>query len=76
MVLYLKYLARNLINLKIGSVLDHTFNTISIVHEISGVTMTDTEVIPVGAICITFFTVAVEKYPQLFCNENKNNFIF
>lgn len=76
MVLYSKYLAIYLINLKKGSALDHTFNTMSIVHEISGVTMTDTEVIPVGAICITFFTVALEQYPQLFCNENKNIFIF
>lgn len=61
--------------MKIGQVLDLTFNTMSIVHEISSKTMTDTEVIPVGAICISFFTVAVEKYPQLFCYENKNMYI-
>lgn len=69
MVLYSKYLGRHLFNLKIGYALDLAFNTMSIVHEISRITMTDTKIIPVGAICISFFTVAVEKDPQLFCYE-------
>lgn len=51
---------------------DLTLNTMSVIHNIPRVTMTDTEVIPVGALCICFFTVTVEKYSQLLCYEKKS----
>lgn len=45
-----------------------TLYTMSTMHQVFTVTMTNTEVMPFGAFRISFFTYTVPKYPQPFCH--------
>lgn len=51
-----------------------TLNTMSTMHQVFTVTMTDTDFTSFGAFRISFFTYSVPKYPQPFCH--RKNYIF